>query len=842
MRPRRRTPLIAAFLLLLCAALALPALAEAPPRPEGDLERDADRKPKQLLDFFGIAPGMRVVELQATRGYYVELLAERVGAEGEVIAQNNSYVLNRFAEKPLSERMNRLTQAGVANVTRHDAELDELALPKSLDAALFIRFYHDLYWLPTPDGDKANRPKFLQQVFQSLKPGGVFGVIDHHAEAGSGARDALDPREGLHRVDIETVKREILDAGFILDAESDLLRDESDSRDWNIFVDSGSRRDKTDRFVLRFIKPKDLTRHAPLPPTIPWDGASAALVVAADDPWITPSEKSGLRETPRYEETHAWLEKLVAASSKLRWVTIGTSDEGRAIRMIIASREGARTVEQLKKNGRPTLFAHAGIHSGEIDGKDAGMMLLRDMTVGGRESALLEAANFLFIPILSVDAHERFSPHSRINQRGPAEMGWRTNRRNLNLNRDFSKLETKEVRALAAAVHAWQPDLYLDLHVTDGVDYQYDITYGYNGDYGWSPAISRWLNEQFTPTIQRELTEAGHIPGPLVFQLNGNDLAAGNLVWTAGPRFSNGWGDLRHLPTVLVENHSLKPYRQRVLGTYIFLKSAMQLLGREGDSLREATRKDRDTQPDEVALGWRFDRDRPPTPTPFLGIRSERYLSPITGTTAVRWTGEPIEGDVPFFFMSAPTKKVRRPSHYYIPAAWGGIADKLRAQGVAVEQIDAPLTLKVERYRLPEASLDGDSSPFEGRMLFKPGELTIESVQQTLPAGSYRVATDGELGSLVTVLLEPEAPDSFFQWGYFASIMQRTEYVEGYVMEPLAQAMLDGDAELRSAFEAKLASDAEFAADARARLQWFYKKTPYFDEEHRLYPILRSVD
>jgi len=237
-------------------ATNIKAAVDDPLRPEEDRARDADRRPAKVVDFFGIGEGMRVADLQATIGYYTEILSSVVGPEGRVFAQNNNFVLEAFAERGLTERLAKLQEAGRANVTRVDAELDEMELPPDLDAVLFIRFYHDLFWLPTPDGNLNDRPEFLRRVYEALKPGGVFGVVDHHAEAGSEERDALDPEEGLHRIDIELVKREILEAGFVLDAESDVLANPDDTRDWNIFIDERTRRDTTDRFVLRFVKPE----------------------------------------------------------------------------------------------------------------------------------------------------------------------------------------------------------------------------------------------------------------------------------------------------------------------------------------------------------------------------------------------------------------------------------------------------------------------------------------------------------------------------------------------------------------------------------------------------------
>ncbi len=614
-----------------------------------------------------------------------------------------------------------------------------------------------------------------------------------------------------------------------------------------------------------------------LPPVRPWSGKSLELTIAPEHPWATPFEASGLERTPRYEQTMAWLERLAATAPELEIVSLGKSAEGREIPMVIASREGAATPEALRANGRPILLAHAGIHSGEIDGKDAGMMLLRDMTVLGTRRALLDRANLLFIPILSVDGHERFSPFSRVNQRGPVEMGWRTNARNLNLNRDFTKLETEELRALVAAINAWRPDLYFDLHVTDGADYQYDITYGYNGTHAWSPNIARWLDQVFTPATDAALEQWGHVPGPLTFGFNGRDMTAGTVAWTASPRFSNGWGDARHLPTVLVENHSLKPYNQRVLGTYVLLESALTTLGRGFRDLRAARAKDEQSprrganegsprrganegsprrganegsprrganegSPEEIVLAWGYARpDQLPT-TRFKGVRSELYLSPISGAPEVRWTGEPVVEEIPVYAKTEARVSVRRPTRYYIPAAWHVIAEKLEQQGIEVARLETPATVEVEMIRLPDAALDVDNTPFEGRARYTSGAPIPRRRSLDLPAGSFRVDTGQALGTLAVLMLEPESPDSLFQWGYFAAILQRTEYVEGYVMEPTAHAMLAADPALAAEFEQKLLADRDFAADPRARLQWFYRKTPFFDSRHRLYPVARGID
>ena len=580
-----------------------------------------------------------------------------------------------------------------------------------------------------------------------------------------------------------------------------------------------------------------------LPPTQQWSGKSELLIAANDDPWITPAERTGLRGTPDYDETMAWLHRLVAVAPELEMVSIGKSLQGRDFWMVIASADQAFTAETLSATGKPLLLAHSGIHAGEIDGKDAGLMLLRDMTVAGKRKELLAKTNFLFIPILNVDGHERRSAYGRINQRGPTEMGWRTNARNQNLNRDFTKLDTEGVRALIGVFRSWKPDLYLDLHVTDGADYQYDITFGGNGRSGWSPAIGNWIEDVYRPAISSALSASGHEPGGLVFATNGMDMKDGFLTWSGDPRFSNGYGDAAHLPTILVENHSLKPYKRRVLGTYVLLAETLALLAKEEDSLRQATMADQQRRPASIPLGFKRDENQSPEKEMFKGISSKRYKGKVSGGEVVRWTGKPVNEAIPKVYVSEPEQVVDIPLAYIIPAAWSDVVERITLHGIEIEQLTEPLTTHAEVYHLPDAGIAEPSgwtpNPFEGHIRIDPGKPVKQVIETTFPAGSYRINTDQPLGELLVLMLEPQAPDSFLQWGFFLEIFTRTEYAEAYVMEPLAQKMLDNDAGLKQRFEEKLASDDEFAVSPRQRLMWFYEQTPFYDEQYLLYPVAR---
>ncbi len=574
-----------------------------------------------------------------------------------------------------------------------------------------------------------------------------------------------------------------------------------------------------------------------LPPELKWNGKSQSLIVARNDPWITPAEQSDFQRTPRYDETVKWLQRLVAAAPELKMISLGKSPEGRDLWMVVASKEKAFIPSALRATGKPVLLAQAGIHAGEIDGKDAGLMLLRDMTVRGTKRDLLDKANLLFVPIFSVDGHERFSAFTRINQRGPVEAGWRTNARNLNLNRDYAKLDCPEVRSMVRALNEWDPDLYFDLHVTDGADYQYDITFGYTGKHGYSPSITGWLDEVFTPAINRDLSAMGHIPGPLIFPANWQDFQQGIINYSAGPRFSTAYGDARHLPTVLVENHSLKPYKQRVLGTYLLLESAMRTLAKDGARLREAVMTDRNRRPDEIPLAWKIPQS-PPQMIDLLAVESKTLFSTITNGNYVEWTGKPVTLKVPYLQMNETTLSVRPPRAYWIPPAWNEVIDRLAIHGIEMEKLAEAKEVEVEMYRMKAPKLA--NQPFEGHITVT-ATSAIERRKQLFPPGSVRVSTDQPLGALAVLLLEPNSEDSFFQWGFFLEILSPTEYVEAYVMQPMAERMLAEDAQLKSEFEAKLKSDSTFAENSQERLQWFYQRTPFYDEQHLLYPVGREM-
>lgn len=558
---------------------------------------------------------------------------------------------------------------------------------------------------------------------------------------------------------------------------------------------------------------------APLPPELPWQGKTLALI---DSHNPTPAEASQFQTTPDYDATLAYLKALASAHPELKLARFGKSGQGRDLWVVTLGQPG---------NGKPTLLLQAGIHAGEIDGKDGGLMFLRDWGAGQHRD-LLAKVNLVFVPIFNADGHERASPFNRPNQRGPQNMGWRANARNLNLNRDYTKLDSPEMQAMVGLINQVDPSLYIDVHVTDGEDWQYDSLVAINTTY--APASSRWLTRVFRPRLYRDLKALGHQPGDFLFLEDGRQPDKGAILWQAEPRYSNGYGPLRNLPTVLVENHSLKGYQRRVLGTYALVQSALELLAEKGTDLQAAIAADRAARPAQLPLA--FGRGDAPTLTTLAGVAFEHYQSPISGRQEIRWLGRPQSWPkVPVWPMDKATVTATRPKAYLIPAQWQQVISRLAEQGIAMTRLDSPTQVKARQFWIDSA--DFAASPYEGHFRVNP-KGHWQEVTQTLPAGSVRISTDQPLGNLAMVLLEPAAPDSFLQWGFFNTVFSRTEYMEGYVVEPMAKAML-ADPAIKAAFDKALA-DPAFAKDPDARLRWFYERSPYYDKAYLRYPVLRQ--
>lgn len=561
--------------------------------------------------------------------------------------------------------------------------------------------------------------------------------------------------------------------------------------------------------------------------------------------WQTHAEKTDYRETPTYSETVAFARRLADASQWIRYQEFGRSGMGRPLPLLIAAKGGRFTPQAARRGGNPVVLIQACIHAGETDGKDAGLALLRDIAITRSREALLDRAVVLFIPIYNVDGHERRSPYNRINQNGPAEMGWRGNATNLNLNRDYMKADAPETRAWLRLWNEWRPDLFIDCHVTDGADFRYNVTYQYEQHENLHPAVRRWSADAFDGRIIPSAEGSENLFSPYMVFRDNRDPSKGIDSFIATPRFATGYVPVtRNRPALLIETHMLKEHRSRVRGTYDILRASLEEVNRDPDGLLNAVRKaDEDTlaasgesgRAERLSLSVKL-TDKA-TPKLLKGWRYNTKLSEVSGALTVIWdTSQPYDTTVPFYAEAATVSSATAPLFYIIPPQWKDVIDVIEAHGLKTQRLAEETTLEVESYRFRDVKFA--STPFEGRMLVEFKSAPVKE-RRLYPAGSVLVPLKQVDARVAMHLLEPDAPDSLVVWGFFHPIFEQKEYGESYILEKLAREMLSRDEKLRVEFERRVAEDAKFASSASERLRFFYERSPFWDRQMNLYPVGR---
>lgn len=569
----------------------------------------------------------------------------------------------------------------------------------------------------------------------------------------------------------------------------------------------------------------------------------AVIVAQAPDGLRTHSERSGFTKTGRYEEVERLCVQFEAAyPKKVRCETFGVTPERRPMLALIASADGTLSPEAARAKKRPVVLAQGGIHAGEIDGKDAGFWVLRELLDGTAPKALLENVTFVFIPVFNVDGHERFGKNQRPNQVGPQETGWRVTSTNLNLNRDYAKADAPEMRAMLRLLGAWDPILYLDLHVTNGSKFQHDVAVLLEPQFG-GPAALNAIGKDLREAAFKELEAQGHQPLLFYPSLNNeNDPSSGFTFGIAPPRFSQGYWSLRNRFGALVETHAWKDYATRVRSTHDVLLAFMKEAAAHGPQWLEAAARadaaDRAAINHAVVLRWQS--TKVPTQLDFQGYAYTRELSDVSGKQWVKYDeSKPTIWRVPYFGEVSPSVTAMPPRGGYVVHAGFAqlVAERLRLHGFTYDVLTVPRIANVEAFRA--ATVKFSAGSFEGhQMLTLTGEWKKERV--SVPAGSLYVPTGQKGRALLVHLLEPHAPDSLGAWGFFNPMFEQKEYLEDYVIEPYARELLAKDPKAKAEFDAKLKSDPDFAKNPDARLRFFATRHPAWDARLNLYPVFRA--
>lgn len=561
--------------------------------------------------------------------------------------------------------------------------------------------------------------------------------------------------------------------------------------------------------------------------------------------WRTYTELNEYKRTPRYRETIAFSKRLAANSDLIAYESFGKSSEGRDLPLLIASTDKAVTPELAHRKGKAVVFIQAAIHSGESDGKDAGLALLRDIAITKTRLDLLDDVVILFVPIYNVDGHELFSKYNRINQNGPEKMGFRANSANQNLNRDYLKTDTPETISWLKLWNKWKPDFFIDCHVTDGADFRYNITYEFAHHAEASTHLIKWMNEHFEKRVVSNVESEGNLLSHYLQFRSRSDPRKGIFTFIATPRFATGYAPLRNRNGLLIEAHSLKGYKSRVRGTYDVLRYTIKEIGANKESLFTANRK---ADSETIERGKRYDRSRKfplrqrignkSKPFNFKGVEIKFEESDISGAKRIIYGNRPVDITIPKYDSAKITKSVAPPLYYIVPPQWREVIKRFKYHGIRFHRLKAATEFDVESYKFEKPKWA--NAPFEGRLT-----MTFKSVpfkgKRVFPKNSVVIPLAQKNAKVAIHLLEPDSPDSLMYWGFFNAIFEQKEYSESYVMEDIAREMLAKDEKLRKEFKEKL-KDGKFAKNPRARLRFFYLRSPYYDKRIGIYPVGRIID
>jgi hypothetical protein len=574
-------------------------------------------------------------------------------------------------------------------------------------------------------------------------------------------------------------------------------------------------------------------------------GAVPLSHAAPSDDLKSVAERSAFVQTGRYDEVIKLCAAFQAAYPKaVKCIDFGTTPQGRPMKALIVTRTGVFTPQAAAKRALPVVLVQGGIHAGEIDGKDAGFLALRDVLDNRAAKGALDKQVLIFVPVFNIDGHERFKKWNRPNQRGPVESGWRATAQNLNLNRDYAKADSPEMQAMLTLVNAWDPLAYIDLHVTDGAKFEHDVSIQVEPVHSADSAL-RESGLALRSGVLADITRDGSLPHPFYMSFVDTDNpASGFADGVSDPRFSTGYFPLRNRLAMLVETHAWKDYATRVRITRNSVVSILAQVARHGAAWRDAA-----LQADaraarlggtELALSYKAtDKVRM---IDFRGYAYTRTPSEVSGQLMTRYDEtRPQIWRVPLRDEIVPDLQVRAPLAGYIvpPEHAAMVGAKLKLHGIGFRTLGADKdSFAVETFRASKAT-PGSGSVEAHQRLALEGEWAAEP--RTLLKGSLFVPVGQAKARLVVALFEPKGPDSMLAWGNFNSAFERKEYMEDYVAEDVARAMMAADPALAARFKARIDSDPAFAKSADARLEFFAQLHESWDERYRLYPIVRTA-
>ncbi|WP_037315202.1 M14 family metallopeptidase [Salegentibacter sp. Hel_I_6] len=546
-------------------------------------------------------------------------------------------------------------------------------------------------------------------------------------------------------------------------------------------------------------------------------------------------EKTGGKETGTYEEVIDFYTQLAKSSDKISLEEFGETDSGKPLHLVVYSPSEDFDFEGLRGENSIILINN-GIHPGESDGIDATMMLFRDLA--GDSIAAPKNTVLATIPIYNIGGALNRNSTSRTNQNGPAEYGFRGNARNYDLNRDFIKADTRNTRSFYEIFHHVRPDIFIDNHVSNGADYQYTLTHLFTQHNKLGGELGTYLDEQIMPALEDSLAKKNWDITPYVNVFN-EVPENGFSQFNDYPRYSTGYTTLWNTIGMMVETHMLKPYPKRVKGTYELMRSMIGIAENDRERIKDIrNRASRKYLTDRwYPINFKPDMENP-SEREFKGYEGEMIASEVTGNERLKYDGNKhFTKQVDYYNNFIAQDTIEIPRAYIVPQGWWQLTDLLKLNNIKLEPLPRDTTLYVETYKIEDFKTRNQA--YEGHYMHSETKISKSMDSVKFRKGDFVVKTFQDGARYLIETLEPQAPDSFFNWNFFDTVLQQKEGFSPYVFEDVAKKMLDEDPELKERFEEKKRNDAEFSNSSYNQLSWLHKQSQHYEAAHLRYPIFR---
>jgi hypothetical protein len=549
-------------------------------------------------------------------------------------------------------------------------------------------------------------------------------------------------------------------------------------------------------------------------------------------------ELSNGKESATYFEAIQWYKNLDKTSSSVLVKEMGMSDAGYPLHLVLVSSDGKFDAVQWHKQNKAVILINNGIHPGEPDGIDASMMLVRDIVL--RKLRLPDNVVLAFIPVYNIGGCLNRNSYSRANQNGPLEYGFRGNAQNLDLNRDFTKNDSKEAKSFAQIFHLLDPDILIDNHVSDGADYQHTMTLLTTQYDKLGAGLGSWLKDIFEPQLYKGMAEKKWDMVPYV-NFETADFGKGMEMFYDPPRYSSGYAALFQTIGFVPETHMLKSFKDRVLSTYALMQTVIEKTAVNANELIVQRNKAKAATVKEKSwpLSWNIDSTKFSNIT-FKGYEQGFKPSDATGLKRMFYDHDkPFTKPVKFFNVFQPSNLITAPLAYIIPQGWHAVIDILKLNNVLLKQFANDTMIEVEAYHID----DYRSSPRPYEKHHKNSAVKASVIKQQIKflKGDYFIPMNQRANRYVVEMLEPTGDDSFFAWNFFDAVLQQKEGYSDYRWDDLAAEVLKTNPALKQKLEEKKAGDAKFATNSSAQLDFIYKNSPYYEPGHNRYPVYRLI-